>query len=176
MKQCIFVETLQEIGFHTLSLMNSTYPSTIWDKSSASYAHTLVLYSVSVMMARMQYSDNAQCSIEWNNSVHTYFSAISSSREARAYWKMHCKHKISTRTNHSMKCEFEYYTFLRIVLVIIKLVVMPHWQDFHFLLILFLEIQCCKNIYFYGNLLVLGRGRWIQNYTMMVAQTGKLIL
>jgi hypothetical protein len=24
-----FVETVQEIGFHTLSLMNSTYPSTI---------------------------------------------------------------------------------------------------------------------------------------------------
>ena len=42
-----FVETLQEIGFHTLSLMNSTYPSTIWDKSSASYARTLAQYSMS---------------------------------------------------------------------------------------------------------------------------------
>ena len=35
-----FVETLLEIGFHTSSLMNSTYPSTIWDKSSASFART----------------------------------------------------------------------------------------------------------------------------------------
>ena len=32
------VETLLTNGFHTLSLMNSTYPSTIWDKSSVSYA------------------------------------------------------------------------------------------------------------------------------------------
>ena len=32
------VETFQEIGFHTLSLMNCTYPYKIWDKSSASYA------------------------------------------------------------------------------------------------------------------------------------------
>jgi hypothetical protein len=27
-------KTLLEIGFHTLSLINSTYPSTIWDKSN----------------------------------------------------------------------------------------------------------------------------------------------
>ena len=33
-----FVEKLQEIGFKTLSLMNFTYPSTIWDKSTANYA------------------------------------------------------------------------------------------------------------------------------------------
>ena len=32
--------TLQEIGFHTIMLMISTYPSTIQDKSSASFAHT----------------------------------------------------------------------------------------------------------------------------------------
>jgi hypothetical protein len=44
------VETLPYIGFHTLSLMNSTYLSTIWDKSSASYARTLANNSVSVHM------------------------------------------------------------------------------------------------------------------------------
>ena len=47
LKQCIFVETVQEIGFHTLILMNSTYPSTIWDKSSTSYARVLEQYSMS---------------------------------------------------------------------------------------------------------------------------------
>jgi hypothetical protein len=41
------VETLPKIGFHTLSLMNSTYPSTIWDKSSASFAHAIAQYSMS---------------------------------------------------------------------------------------------------------------------------------
>ena len=35
------VETLQEIDFHTLKLINSTYPSTISDKSSVSYARAL---------------------------------------------------------------------------------------------------------------------------------------
>jgi hypothetical protein len=44
----IFLEILQENGFHTLNLMNSTYPSTIWDKSSASYARVLAKNSVSV--------------------------------------------------------------------------------------------------------------------------------
>ena len=34
------METLQEIWFHSLSLMNSTYPSTIWDKLSASLARS----------------------------------------------------------------------------------------------------------------------------------------
>ena len=47
MKNALFVETLLEIGFHTLSLINSTYPSTIWDKSSASYARSLAKNSVS---------------------------------------------------------------------------------------------------------------------------------
>ena len=42
-----FVETLPHFGFHTFSIMNSTYPSTIWDKSSASYARALAKYSVS---------------------------------------------------------------------------------------------------------------------------------
>ena len=37
-----FVETLLDIGFHTLSLINST----IWEKSSASYAHALAKNSV----------------------------------------------------------------------------------------------------------------------------------
>ena len=41
------METLPENSFHTLSSINSTYPSTIWDKSSASYARTLAKYSVS---------------------------------------------------------------------------------------------------------------------------------
>ena len=41
------VKTSLCIGFHTLNLMDSTYPSTIWDKSSASYAHALEKYSVS---------------------------------------------------------------------------------------------------------------------------------
>ena len=45
-----FVEALQENGFHTLSLMNSTYPSTIWDKSSMSYARVLAKNSVSVLV------------------------------------------------------------------------------------------------------------------------------
>ena len=35
------VETLKKIGIHTIILMISTCPSTIWDKSSASFAHTL---------------------------------------------------------------------------------------------------------------------------------------
>ena len=30
----------QEIGFHTLSLMNTTYAYTIWDQSSTSYVRT----------------------------------------------------------------------------------------------------------------------------------------
>ena len=42
-----FVETIQESGFHTLTLMNSTYPSTIWDKSYASYVSALRKNSVS---------------------------------------------------------------------------------------------------------------------------------
>ena len=37
LKQCIFMEPYQEIGFNTLSSMSSTYPSTIWAKSSESY-------------------------------------------------------------------------------------------------------------------------------------------
>jgi hypothetical protein len=40
-------ETLPDIGFKTLSLMNSKYPSTIWEKSSVSYAHALAKNSVS---------------------------------------------------------------------------------------------------------------------------------
>ena len=47
LKQWIFVETIHKIGFHTMSLMNSTYSSTIWDKSSVSYARALAQYSVS---------------------------------------------------------------------------------------------------------------------------------
>jgi hypothetical protein len=47
LNNALFAETLLDIGFNTLNLMNSTYPSTIWDKSSASYAHALVKYSVS---------------------------------------------------------------------------------------------------------------------------------
>jgi hypothetical protein len=41
------VESLHEIGFHNFILMISTFPSTICDKSSASYARTLAQYSVS---------------------------------------------------------------------------------------------------------------------------------
>jgi hypothetical protein len=41
------MEALLDIGFHTLSLMNSMYPSTIWEKSSASYARALANNSVS---------------------------------------------------------------------------------------------------------------------------------
>jgi hypothetical protein len=44
LKQCIFVEILQEIGFYTLRFMNFTFSSTIWDKSSA---HALVKNSMS---------------------------------------------------------------------------------------------------------------------------------
>jgi hypothetical protein len=47
LNNAFFVETLLDIGLHTLSLMNSTYPSTIRDKSSASYARALAKYSVS---------------------------------------------------------------------------------------------------------------------------------
>jgi hypothetical protein len=43
----ILSETLLDIGFNTLSLMNSTYPSTIWDTSTTSYAHALAKNSVS---------------------------------------------------------------------------------------------------------------------------------
>ena len=41
------VETLQEICFHTLKLIDSTYPSPIWDKSSESYARALAQYFMS---------------------------------------------------------------------------------------------------------------------------------
>ena len=43
------VEVLLDIGFHTLSLMNSTYPSTIWDKSRPSYARAFANNSVYVL-------------------------------------------------------------------------------------------------------------------------------
>ena len=43
------MEYLQEICFQTLRLRISTYPSTIWDKSSASYARTLANYSMSAL-------------------------------------------------------------------------------------------------------------------------------
>jgi hypothetical protein len=43
LNSAFFEETLLDIGFHTLSLINST----IWDKSSASYACTLAKNSVS---------------------------------------------------------------------------------------------------------------------------------
>ena len=43
-----FAETHLDIGFHNLSLMNSMYPSTIWDKSSASYARAFTENSMSV--------------------------------------------------------------------------------------------------------------------------------
>ena len=43
-----YVETLLYISFHTLILMNSTNPSTIWDRSSTSYARALAKNSVSV--------------------------------------------------------------------------------------------------------------------------------
>ena len=46
-----FVETLHEIGFHAFILMMSTFPSTIWNRSSASYACTLVQYSVSAQFS-----------------------------------------------------------------------------------------------------------------------------
>jgi hypothetical protein len=48
-----FVETILDIGFHTLSFMNSTYPSTIWDKSFASYARMLAKYSMSGQSERL---------------------------------------------------------------------------------------------------------------------------
>jgi hypothetical protein len=47
LKQFFFAETLLEIGFYTLSSKNSTYPYTLWDKSSASYACALAKNSVS---------------------------------------------------------------------------------------------------------------------------------
>ena len=43
----LFAENLLDIGFHTLSLMNSTYPSTIWNKSSGSFARALAKNFVS---------------------------------------------------------------------------------------------------------------------------------
>ena len=43
------MENILDIGFHTLIFMNSTYPSTFWDKSSASYARALAKYSMSVL-------------------------------------------------------------------------------------------------------------------------------
>ena len=39
-----FLETIQESGFHTFSLADSTYPS--WEKSFAIYARTLAQYSM----------------------------------------------------------------------------------------------------------------------------------
>jgi hypothetical protein len=42
-----FAETIRDIGVHTLRLMNSTYPSTIGDKSCASIARALAKNSVS---------------------------------------------------------------------------------------------------------------------------------
>ena len=45
---------LQEIGFHTMSLMNSTYPSTISDKSSSSYARMFAQHSMSEAQVTIQ--------------------------------------------------------------------------------------------------------------------------
>ena len=47
LNEAFFVETHLDISFHTFRLINSTYPSTIWDKSSASYARALAKNSVS---------------------------------------------------------------------------------------------------------------------------------
>ena len=47
MNQCIFVETHQEIGFHTLSFLIPHISSTIWDNSSVSFACALTHYSMS---------------------------------------------------------------------------------------------------------------------------------
>jgi hypothetical protein len=48
-----FVETVQEIDLHSIILIISTYPSKIWDKSSASYACKLVQNSRSKFMAKL---------------------------------------------------------------------------------------------------------------------------
>ena len=41
-------ENLPDISFHTVILTNSTYPSTIWDKSPASYAHEVFRFLTSL--------------------------------------------------------------------------------------------------------------------------------
>ena len=46
-----YVETLQEIYFQTLSLINSIYPTTIRDQSSASYAHA-ILHALSLLAVK----------------------------------------------------------------------------------------------------------------------------
>ena len=45
--QHTYLQILQKIAFRNLNLMNSTFSSTIWDKSSASYACALAKYSMS---------------------------------------------------------------------------------------------------------------------------------
>ena len=71
----IFAEILLDIGFHILSLMNSTYPSTIWDKSSASYAHMLAKNSVSAHthtqeLLREEPSCNLDATISMKENQH----------------------------------------------------------------------------------------------------------
>ena len=41
------LKTLQEMAFHSLSLVNSTYPCRIWENSFTSYARTLAENSMS---------------------------------------------------------------------------------------------------------------------------------
>jgi hypothetical protein len=52
LKQCIFVETFQDIGFHTWSVMNFTHPSAIWDISSKSYARATAKNSMPELKLR----------------------------------------------------------------------------------------------------------------------------
>ena len=85
LKQYAFsAETLLDTGIHTLSLMISTYPSTIWDKSSASYARVLAKNSMSVVdicvvkvdcfdfkLSLYRYNPNVDLSlVSWFQAVH----------------------------------------------------------------------------------------------------------
>jgi hypothetical protein len=53
-----YVNILQEIAFRKLSLMNSTFSSTILDKSSASYARALAEYSMSATSGDLSFQQS----------------------------------------------------------------------------------------------------------------------
>ena len=76
MKQFIFVDTLQEIVFKTLSLINSPYPSTILDKSSTSYARTVFNVCPNVYFLTPQEKNHISDTVNQLNEIvksHEYF-------------------------------------------------------------------------------------------------------
>ena len=80
------VPALQEIGFHTIVLLTSAYPSTIWDKSSASYAHILAQNSMSLVNSLFAWMV-LQCAIQNDAFQHisSYILALGEEIKKNVY-------------------------------------------------------------------------------------------